>query len=217
MEDISTGVSCPGCGAERPAEIAQTVPRPPCPECGAEGIAIRLGIAEELDIAEELTVGMSPNDQSRGWNRRWRDTQKDLRRLTAPRTVQLSGDAVLEARRELLAFYVHAYHIKDALKTESGSLGPSERAIEKAITTEPALALLADLANLDKHLNLNRPPRSGDVPRIGDATGFQGGSGEGGWRLHQPIKHHGQQRDGLEIAKDAVAAWERLLNGWGLL
>jgi len=217
MEDVSTGVSCPVCGAERPAEIAQTVPRPPCSECGAKGIAIRLGIAEELDIAEELTVGMSPKDQSRGWNRRWKDTQKGLHRLTDPRTGQLSGDAVLEARRELLTFYVHAYHIKDALKTESGSLGLSQRAIEEAITTEPALALLADLANLDKHLNLSGPPRSGDVPQIGDATGFQPGSGEDGWRLRQPIKHHSQERDGLEIAEDAVAAWERLLNSWGLL
>jgi len=217
MEDASSSVSCPECGAERPADIAQTAPRPPCPECGAKGIAIRLGIAEELDTAEELTVGMSPNDQSRGWNRRWRDIQKSLHRLTEPQTVQLSGEAVLEARHELLAFYIHAYHLKDALKTESASLGLSEKAIEEAITAEPALALLTDLANLDKHINLNRPPRSGDIPQIGDAAGFQAGSGEGGWRLHQPIKHHGQKRDGLEIAEEAVAAWERLLAGWSLL
>jgi hypothetical protein len=64
-------------------------------------------------------------------------------------------------------------------KTESRSLGLSEKEIEAAITAEPALALLTDLANLDKHLNLNPPPRSGDIPQIGDATGFQRGSGEG--------------------------------------
>jgi hypothetical protein len=178
MEEVFTGVSCPECGTERPAEIAQTVPRPPCPECGAKGIAIRLGIAEEIDIAGELTVAMSPNDQSRGWVRRCSDAQTGLRRMTDPRTMQLSGAAVLEARRELLDFYVRAYHIKDALKTESGSLGLSEKAIEGAMAADPALALLTDLANLDKHLNLNRPPRSGDIPQIGDATGVQRGSGK---------------------------------------
>lgn len=217
MAHTSTGVSCPECGAERPAELAQTAPRPPCPECGARGIAIRLGIADEVNVVDELTVGMSPGDQSRGWHRRWRDTQKALHRLTEPRTAQLSGDAILEARRELLAFYVHAYHIKDALKAESGSIGLSGQTIEEAITAEPALALLADLANLDKHLNLNRPPRSGDVPQIADATGLQGGSGKGGWHLYQPIVHRGQERDGLEIAEDAVAAWGRVLTGWSLL
>jgi hypothetical protein len=217
METTSLDVSCPKCGAERPAEIAQTVPRPPCPKCGAKGIAIQLGIAEELTASDELTVGMSPGDQSRGWSRRWSDIQDDLNRLTATQETQLSGKGILEARHQLFAFYVHAYHLKDALKAESGPLGLSEEAIEKAITAEPALALLADLANLDKHLNLDRPPRSGDVPQIGNATGLQGGSGEGGWRLRQPITHHGQESDGVKIAEDAVAAWERLLSSWGLL
>jgi hypothetical protein len=129
----------------------------------------------------------------------------------------LSGDAVLDARRQLLAFYVHAYHLKDALKADAGTLGLRKSQIEGAINADPALALLADLANLDKHFKLTQRARSGVAPHIRDAQGSQDNSGEGGWRLEQMIEHRGTELDGLTVAKDAVAAWERWLTKWGLL
>jgi hypothetical protein len=63
----------------------------------------------------------------------------------------MSGVAINAANHRLQSFYIQAYHLKDALK--------SAPAIEPAIAADPALALLADLANLDKHSRLNRPPR----------------------------------------------------------
>jgi len=212
-----TSVSCPKCGAARPAEIAQIAPRPPCPECGAQGIAITMGVATEVNVAMKLRAAIRPGDQSRGWERRWADINTELQRLLAPRTVTLSGDAVLANRRELLSFYVHAYHLKDALKEEAGTAGIGEAEVEAAIGADPDLALLVDLANLDKHLKLRRPPRSGDVPRIGEVQGSQAGSGEGGWRLEQVIEHRRQNLDGLTVARNAVSAWHRLLTKWGLL
>ncbi len=212
-----TRVRCPNCGAARPAELAATVPRPPCPKCGAKGIAIELGIATELDLAAEIRAAIRPVDQSRGWERRWADIEAELQRLLAPRGGVLSGKAVHEAQRELLSFYVHAYHLKDALKAEAGALGIGKAEVEAAINAEPALALLADLANLDKHSKLTNPPRSGHVPKVGEVQGSQAGSGAGGWRLEQVIEHNGQSLDGLSVAEDAVAAWGRWLTKWGLL
>ncbi|MGD1058057.1 MAG: hypothetical protein ABR992_11670 [Solirubrobacteraceae bacterium] len=49
------------------------------------------------------------------------------------------------------------------------------------------------------------------MPVIGDAsTGT-------GWRLELPILHISTQRDGLDVARQAVEAWRRLLTGWKLL
>jgi hypothetical protein len=193
------------------------VPRPPCSVCGTQGIAIRLGIAEEVDTAESVSVSMRPGDQKQDWQRRWGDVKEQLPRILEPRVEQLSGSAIFAARAELLSFFVRSYHIKDALCAEANTLGLTRETIEEAITTDPELALLADLANLDKHLRLNRPPRSGSVPVIEDPSGVQAGSGEGGWTLKLPIRHAGAVRDGLDIATASTAAWEGQLENWRLI
>jgi hypothetical protein len=72
------------------------------------------------------------------------------------------------------------------------------------------------LANLDKHGNLNRPPRSRHVPVILHATSTRSSETDG-WRLNLDISHIGRQRDGLQVAQDAVDAWRRVLTGWSLL
>jgi hypothetical protein len=209
-------ITCPNCGASRPSSLASTVPRPPCSVCGERGIAIRLGIAEELDTADSISIAMRPGDQARDWRHRWADVKEQLPRLRAPRKDELSGSAILAARAELLSFFVRSYHLKDALCAEASPLGLSRETIEGAITADADLALLADLANLDKHLRLDRPPRSGSVPVIEDASGVQAGSGEGGWILELPIRHAGAVRDGLEVATVTTAAWGALLESWAL-
>ncbi len=178
-EKVDSSVSCPKCGVARPADLAQTIPRPPCPECGAQGIAISVGIASELSLASELQVAIRPKDQTHGWERRWANIQAELQRLLAPRDGTLSGAAVHAAQRELLGFYVRAYHVKDALKVEAPATGVSGPEIEAAVDADPDLALLVDLANVVKHLKLNRPPRSGDEPHIGQVQGSQAASGKG--------------------------------------
>jgi hypothetical protein len=136
--------------------------------------------------------------------------------LLKPQTGDCSGDAIHAARHRLHSFYIQAYHLKDALKEEEASTGVPKATVENAITSEPALSLLADLANLDKHGNLNQPPRSGHVPQIVGAAGTSS-SEKAGWRLDLEIRHDGNPLDGLEVAEDAVAAWRRVLIGWGLL
>jgi hypothetical protein len=213
---ISQNVRCAKCGAVLPADFASMASRPPCPACDEFGIAVELGIAEELDLAESLSVSLVPGDQSNGWERRWEEAQEQLRHLVSPRSGELSGQAIHAAQYELLNFFVHAYHIKDALKAESASIGLIERQIEDAIDANPTLALLADLANLNKHFELTKPPRSGHVPTIGPVKGTQSGSGDGGWRLELTVEHAGKTLDGLKIAREVIAEWQRQLAGWGL-
>jgi hypothetical protein len=183
----------------------------------ALGIAMRVEVADEIGIADELTAGLEPGDSSRGWERRWEQVQRELERLEAPHTDQLSGDAIHAAHQRLQSFFIQAYHMKDALKAEASSLGLQPKLIEDMITNDPALALVTDLANLDKHYELNKEPRSGAVPAIGKARGIQAGSGKGGWRLEVDIDHAGNRLDGLKVANAAVDAWRRALKQWGLV
>jgi len=162
-------------------------------------------------VAVGVSAGLKPGDQSLGWSRRWEAAQDQLARLQAPRTEDLSGEAVKDARDELLDFYVRTYHVKDALQVEAASLGLDRGAVENAVSADPTLVLLGDLANLVKHHGKGRKQ---DPPEIVEACGT---SGPNGWRLDLTIRHKGDDLDGMAIAEDAVAAWERLPAGWGLV
>jgi hypothetical protein len=138
--------------------------------------------------------------------------------LLEPRTGSRSAERINNERHKLHAFYVQTYHIKDALIADAANTGISEAAVEQAVTGDPALALLADLANLDKHVDLTRKPRSGHVPVIKGARGTTSpGSGPDTWRLDLEIEHAGRTLDGLQVADDAVRSWRKHLIGWGLL
>ncbi len=160
-----------------------------------------------------LSLTLTPADTSRGWKRRWSEAQRDLARISERRADELTGDAVNAAQHELRSFFTQTYHLKDALIKET-SIAAGD--IEAAVAASADLALLADLANLDKHGHLNRPPRSGTVPQIGIPQGVADGVVPG-WRLSLPIHHGPATFDGLDVARRAVEAWERVLRQWHLI
>jgi predicted RNA-binding Zn-ribbon protein involved in translation (DUF1610 family) len=216
-EDLAeSNVICSSCGSRRPRELAEGAPRTPCPKCGSTAITVSHQLYDEIRVSATVEASLRPGDQARGWKRRWTETERDLAELLRPHLADCSSDAIHAARHRLHSFFIHAYHLKDALREEVASTGVAKAAVERAITNEPALALLADLANLDKHGNLNQPPRSGHVPLIVGAAGTSL-SDKAGWRLDLEIRHDGNRLDGLQVAEDAVAAWRRVLTGWGLL
>jgi hypothetical protein len=130
----------------------------------------------------------------------------------------LSSAAIHAAHAELQAFYTQTYHLKDALKEASGTTGVSGQTIEDAITNDPDLALLADLANLDKHGHLAKKPRSGHTPKVVSVRGItSSGSASEGWRLTVVIEHRSKHIDGLDAAKRSLAAWQRALKHWNLM
>jgi hypothetical protein len=167
--------------------------------------------------AASVSIALRPADQTRGWRRRWQEAERDLAELLAPRTDAVSGEGIHTARHDLHSFYVQTYHLKDALKDEAGATGVPGATIETTVTNEPALALLADLANLDKHGQLKNPPRSGHVPVVASVAGSTVDASPGSWRLRLVVKHAGKTLDGLELARDAVDAWRRHLTDWGLI
>ena len=174
-----------------------------------------VGVAVETSIAASISVQMTPSHRPRGWRYRWSEIEVRVKEIDRPHLTSMSGRGIEHAVRDLLDFYVLAYHLKDALIGDPNS-GLARRAVETAINGSAVLRLLADLANLDKHHRLTQAPRSGYIPQFGHPTGSQPGSG-GGWRLHLPVVHAGQTLDGVDIARKAVVAWRNQLQSWALL
>jgi hypothetical protein len=164
-------------------------------------------------VITSVSAALTPGDHERDWKRRWEEAERGLARIKQPRTGDLSAEAVNAAHQELQSFFIQTYHLKDALKAD-GSVPQND--VEQAITNDADLALLTDLANLDKHFKLNRDARSGDTPVIGPAQGVTT-SDWSGWQLSLPITHGGNVRDGLEVAEAAVEAWRRHLKRWRLI
>ncbi len=208
---------CGSCGASRPADLAKAGPRTPCPECGETAINVAVALTETLSLTDNVSATMTPADQSRDWKRRWREIERELSALGQSRDGSMSAEAIHQARHRLHSFFIQAYHLKDALNVEQSNTGIPASTVEAAISAEPALALLADLANLDKHGALSRPPRSGAVPTIASASATSENAAGPGWRLNLVIEHSGRRLDGLAAATDAVDAWKRVLTSWGLL
>jgi hypothetical protein len=165
-------------------------------------------------MKESLSTSLTPADQDRDSRRRWREIQREYDAIEKRHTDPRSGDAVHAAATRLLSFFGLAYHLKDGLIADSAAHGISTKDIEDAITADDTLALLADLANLDKHFVLTKPPRSGDIPVIGPV--HDESTDDNGWQLVMPIVHKGTTKDGLAVARQTVDAWRVLLAGWGL-
>jgi len=142
--------------------------------------------------------------------------------LTAKNTVRAKGKGTARTVRIGTASFSiggdEAKTVKINLNAAARSLLRTAHGRLNAINADPALSLVGDLANLDKHATIDAkkyPPKTGHVPTIGAASGSGSTSGEG-WRLNLPIVHNGRTLDGLTVAQQAVDAWRGLLTGWGL-
>lgn len=175
-----------------------------------------VSIEESISISEQCFAKLIPGNQARDWKQRWSQAQKDLQSISSPSAETMSGDSIHGWLQQLFSFFIHAYHLKDALKDAAPSLGLTASDIESAITSDPRLALLADLANLDKHFRLTKQPRSGCIPVIEQISGVDSAA-ENGWLLSVKIKHGTVVLDGLAVAKDAIAAWQEKLSTWNIL
>ena len=141
---------------------------------------------DTVNLSGSLSMELTPAAQVRDWRQRWLEIQSHLRRLCAPHSETLSGESIQTANHELQSFFVQAYHLKDSLIEDANTTGISRTTIESAIKQDAHLSLLADLANLDKHGKLSRPPRSGDVP-VMSVSGVSNKAE--GWHLSLMVQH----------------------------
>ena len=214
-DDGEQSVSCGGCGL--PLDQTANMPveqRTPCPRCGSLARHFSVTCSGGLTLSGSASTELTPGAQVRDWRQRWIEIQDHLKRVLVPHSESMSAASIQNANHDLHSFFVQAYHLKDSLIQDSGATGVTGATIESAITADPHLALLADLANLDKHGKLSKPPRSGGVPTWEVSGASDGGAG---WRLSLKIWHKGTTQDGLTFTEEAVRAWRRHLQSWGLI
>jgi hypothetical protein len=211
-----TEVTCSECGASRPPELASKSERPSCPDCGGTALTISVSSEGSISFSGHCFAELVPGNQARDWNQRWKLVQDEIQLVSSPHREAISGESIHASLQRLFSFIIHTYHLKDALKEVAPRLGLKACDIEDAITNDPRLALVADLANLDKHMKLTKPPRTGCAPVIEQISGADSSTGNG-WRLVVNIKHGAAMLDGLAVAQDAVTAWREKLNAWGLI
>jgi hypothetical protein len=212
-----TSPRCGGCGRFRSRTAADSVSRPPCPNCSSTAVAHQTIAALSQATSVRLIATITPREQTHSWARRWQDILDTATGLLKPRTTTLSSPAIQAAVKEIREFYVLAYHLKDDLIIAAPTTGISRQAIESTITRTPDLALLCDLANLVKHGALSQPPRSGDRPRFISRNGRQLFAPEGSWRVNLVIEHNGLTIDGLDVVRRSVQTWTSVLDRWGLI
>jgi hypothetical protein len=190
--------------------------RPPCPNCGGTGLTFGVISNETIALSDHLISEFILGNQERDWHQRWKLIEEGIQRISMPLTETRSRNSIHDALEQLFSFLIQTYHLKDALKAAALGLGLKEAEIEDAITNDLRLAVLADLANLDKHGKLTKPPCSGHIPIIEQTSGIDDTTGKG-WKLVVRIKHGTSMLDGLTVARDAVFAWREKLTVWGLI
>lgn len=217
--------TCSKCGVDR-TDISNIIPRPPCTailptgdECGDTALSFSVNVHESISISESISSVFTPGAQTRDWRQRWDLLQSVLRQLRLPRHEPLDAEACTAQLHRFMNLYVDSYSLKEALKTEQPN-GLAKQDVEEAINRSADLQLVIDLANTDKHggkLDVKKfPPRSGHAPSIANISGHST-TGRPGWVLKISILHNTQQRDGLDIAEKAEAAWEQWLRAKGLI
>lgn len=204
-------VYCGQCGIDRSGDMTLTnAKRTPSVPCGATSLQYRRQFMAVASVSASVSTALTPGKQERDWLLRWEQIKQRAADLSPSKTAPRSATAIHAAAQEFIDFYVFAYHLKDRLIAEQVQ---PKQVIESAISAEPTLSLLADLANLDKHFVLTKPPRSGDTPIIHVSDASSGPT----WTLVMKIGHHGASLDGFPVAADAVATWDRLLRHWGAI
>lgn len=210
---------CTTCGRDRGGSSDVQIPGQPCPSCGGTGVTIELTSEAVEGISEShASPTLMLGEQVHNWQQAWEDAQRELRHLREPHDGPMTYDTIRTEVVRLQSFYVRTYHIKDALKNQASTTGIPPEDVEKSVTRDSALALLADLANLDKHVTLTQPLRSGHVPSINkEVIAHPANQPPGTWQLGLTIDHAGRALDGIEVAQNAVDAWRRTLSNWGVV
>ena len=116
---------------------------------------------------------------------------------------QRPGGAV----RFVLTFFTVSYHLRDWLLRDAPSV---QADLDDLFTTSKPLRLTADIANIAKHFDLTRPPRTGR--QLSFAREYvPGGMGWFGRDGRLVVLSDGEKIDVLDLATEAEQVWTAFL------
>ena len=112
----------------------------------------------------------------------------------------------------IVSFFMHCYHLKDWLINDVEFPHKTRNQIEDFVTNTESLAIAADICNCEKHLELDRDPRSGDTPELSGRIFNLNVGGNTPDTMQLQNEHGAQLRDAFEIATDAMEQWDNFIN-----
>ncbi|SRR5229473_92593 len=118
----------------------------------------------------------------------------------------------IEYGADLWSFFQNCWHLKDWIKNDPSVPARVRRSIETLVAKPRPLMICADLANATKHLRL-RNVRAGAKHSHRNLSITPGESSKVEYRIEIG---RGKQQDGLELARECLSEWERILTEQGL-
>ena len=125
------------------------------------------------------------------------------------------GRAGDQAHDTLFSFFENCWHLKDHIKHDSSVPQRVREAIEQDVTGFDALMISADIANRSKHLTLNRPARVDAKVTTFHIKAYEGSDQPASTSYDITVPGR-PPLDALAVARQAVADWETLFNGYAL-
>jgi len=122
---------------------------------------------------------------------------------------------------DLWAFFQNCYHLKDWIKNDPSVGYDIRNGVEVFVNNNKELRICADLANRSKHLELDKHIRDDAkiTSRNVTISVLTAGSDSEGTTTceHVITLGDGSKHLALDIARQAVKAWERFLSDKGLI
>ena len=117
---------------------------------------------------------------------------------------------------DVWSFFQNCWHLKDWIKNDPRVPGCIRNSIEEFLKTQPSIIKCADLANATKHLELKHP-RVGDEPSAKPShSNMTIIPGESSTVVYLIDSATGPKQNALDLARDCLLEWERLLAEKGL-
>ena len=118
---------------------------------------------------------------------------------------------------ELWAFFQNCWHLKDFIKYDSTLHSSITSRVETNVKKIPSICICADLCNRSKHSNLTKHIRK-DARVAHKNVTIKLGNGEPVISYeHIIVLKDGSKYNALDVARNAVEEWEKLLKGYGLI
>ncbi len=118
----------------------------------------------------------------------------------------------IEYGDDIWSFFQNCWHLKDWVKNDPSVLSNVSQSIERLVAASPSLMICADLANGTKHLKL-KDPRVGAKPSHCNLTIVPGESSKVEYLVDSGS---GTQQNSLDLARECLREWERILHEQGL-
>jgi hypothetical protein len=118
----------------------------------------------------------------------------------------------IEYEDDVWSFFQNCWHLKDWVKNDPSVPRRVRKSIEKLVEAPRPLKICGDLANATKHLKL-RKIRAGAKQSHWNIAITPGESSKVQYLIDTGS---GTRQDGLDLARECLSEWERILSAQGL-